>query len=114
MPRRKCGCTLVADSPPNPRGGLAKRLYRMRVALSLSSRHVIPYVAHKYDCHIGEDFMVNSLDTLWAIWPPVATRVSDVCTLIVGGDLKARTRARRILLEDERDVLAFEALLLGA
>ena len=38
----------------------------------------------------------------------------DVGTLVERGDLKGTARARGILLKDERDILAFEALCLDA
>ncbi len=41
---------------------------------------------------------------------PAGSQVGDVRALVVGGDLEGAARAGRGLLEDERDVLALEAL----
>jgi len=40
--------------------------------------------------------------------------VRDVRALVVGGDLERAARARRVLLEDQRDLLAAQVLLLAA
>src|SRR6185312_13233401 len=51
-----------------------------------------------------------------SLWPMRAGRaeVGDVCALVVGGDLERAARAGRVLLEDQRDLLAGQTLVLAA
>ena len=52
--------------------------------------------------------------SLWPMCEPDGADERDVRALVVGRDLERAARPRRVLLEDQRDLLADELLLLAA